>query len=139
MIAGASPDAIAVADCDFYHTMDLPISWLRTGQWDLRVRFDQYVGGVSLAGRTVLDVGAASGFLSFEAERRGATVTSFEAAHAGQYRVLPFAAPESAEQGKVLRGITSVVRSPAKRLLAGPPRAWVGSPLHPRRHLRPVP
>lgn len=47
--------------------------------WDLRGRFDEYIGHVPLEGRTVLDVGAASGFLSFEAEQRGAMVTSFDA------------------------------------------------------------
>jgi hypothetical protein len=67
-------------DCLFYHTMELPGVGLVAGSWDLRGRFDEYVGGVGLAGRSVLDVGTASGFLSFEAERRGArAVTSFEA------------------------------------------------------------
>jgi hypothetical protein len=33
----------------------------------------------------VLDVGAASGFLTFEAEKRGARITSFDAASADDY------------------------------------------------------
>jgi SAM-dependent methyltransferase len=65
-------------DCFFYHSMDVPDvparSGMRsiTGIWDLRGRFDDYVGGVDVTGKTVLDVGVATGFLSFEAERRGA-------------------------------------------------------------------
>src|SRR5262245_24558392 len=65
----------------FYHTMDLPgIGTVGEGNGrDLRGRFDEYVGNVNLSGKTLLDVGTASGFLSFEAEKRGAIVTSFDA------------------------------------------------------------
>jgi hypothetical protein len=65
----------------FYHAMDLPgVGQVGIEQgWDLRGRFDEYIGNVPLKDRTVLDVGAASGFLSFEAEKRGAIVTSFDA------------------------------------------------------------
>ena len=65
-------------DCWFYHVMDLPElgTVKHFGSWDLRGRFDEYVG--DLSGKTLVDVGCASGFLSFEAEKRGATVTSFD-------------------------------------------------------------
>jgi SAM-dependent methyltransferase len=56
----------------------------------LRGRFDDYIGGVKLRDRSVLDVGTASGFLSFEAERQGArSVTSFNAASASQLQRNP--------------------------------------------------
>lgn len=48
------------------------------GSWDLRGRFDEYVGHTRLSGKTLIDVGTASGFLTFEAEKRGAIVTSFD-------------------------------------------------------------
>jgi len=83
--------SIAAEDCDFYHSVDLPLSGPRVGLWDLRGRFDEYVAHQQFDGKTVLDVGTASGFLSFEAERRGATVTSFDAADATSWWVLPFA------------------------------------------------
>ena len=54
-------------DCYFYHTMDLPGVGVMRGHWDLRGRFADYVGGVDVEGKSVLDVGAATGFLSFEA------------------------------------------------------------------------
>lgn len=85
----ATPRHIADGSaCDFYHSIDLP-SGSHEGAWDLRGRFDDYTGRVPLAGKTVLDVGTASGFLTFEAERRGAIVTSFDAADAGQMFELP--------------------------------------------------
>jgi hypothetical protein len=69
--------------------MDLPGFGLVTGQWDLRGRFGDYVGRVPLSGRTVLDVGTASGFLSFEAEKRGAVVTGFDADVVTRYQHVP--------------------------------------------------
>ena len=77
-------------DCFFYHAMDLPGFGLVPGHWDLRGRFDDYVSGVDLAGKSVLDVGTATGFLSFEAEKKGASrVLSFDQNGAEQ-AFLPF-------------------------------------------------
>jgi hypothetical protein len=67
-----------VEECDFQHTMLLPTYGTQEGQWDLNDRFDDYTGRVPLAGKSVLDVGTATGFLMFEAEKRRATVTSFD-------------------------------------------------------------
>lgn len=78
-------------DCFFYHTMDLPDWGEVRGHWDLRGRFNEYIGGVNLAGKSVIDVGAATGFLSFAAEKGGATrVLSFDIADARQQTFLPF-------------------------------------------------
>src|SRR5688500_12516485 len=77
-------------DCYFYNTMDLPEFGLIHAHWDLRGRFDEYVGGVDVAGKSVLDIGAATGFLSFEAEKRGARVVSFDMDKGSQQTFLPF-------------------------------------------------
>jgi SAM-dependent methyltransferase len=78
-------------DCFFYHTMELPDLGVVQGQWDLRGRFDDYLGGVSVAGKSVIDIGTATGFLSFESEQRGASrVLSFDMADARQQRFIPF-------------------------------------------------
>jgi SAM-dependent methyltransferase len=78
-------------DCFFYHAMELPGFGVVRGHWDLRGRFDDYVGGVEVAGKSVLDIGTATGFLSFEAERRGASrVVSFDLSDARQQAFLPF-------------------------------------------------
>ena len=78
-------------DCFFYHAMELPGFGLVPAHWDLRGRFDDYVGGVNVVGKSILDVGAATGFLSFEAEKRGASrVLSFDMSEARQQTFLPF-------------------------------------------------
>src|SRR5438270_12875627 len=78
-------------ECFFYHTIELPGLGVVRGQWDLRERFEDYVGGVEVCGKTVLDVGTATGFLSFEAERRGAVrVVSFDMSDVRQQTLLPF-------------------------------------------------
>lgn len=60
--------------------------------WDIRGAFEGYIGGYPIAGKTLLDVGAASGFLTFEAERAGATVTSLEARSGADFTQVPHAA-----------------------------------------------
>jgi SAM-dependent methyltransferase len=78
-------------DCFFYHTMTLPEFGEVRGHWDLRGRFNEYIGGVELNGKSVLDVGTATGFLSFEAEKHGASrVVSFDIGDASQQAFLPF-------------------------------------------------
>jgi hypothetical protein len=37
--------------CWWYHSMDLPVFGMVSGHWDLRGRFDDYVGGVPLGAR----------------------------------------------------------------------------------------
>jgi SAM-dependent methyltransferase len=78
-------------DCFFYHTIELPEFGLVRGQWDLRGRFDDYVSNVSVSGKSVLDVGTATGFLSFESEKHGARrVVSFDLGDARQQMFIPF-------------------------------------------------
>lgn len=59
-------------ECVFYHSLDLPFSGYQKGHWDLRGKFKNYTNDVSFKNKIVLDVGTASGFLSFEAEKHGA-------------------------------------------------------------------
>jgi SAM-dependent methyltransferase len=77
-------------DCYWYHSLDLPDGRTVHGQWDLRGRFADYTSHAAMAGKRVLDVGTASGFLTWEAERAGADVVSFDLDHARRQRLLPF-------------------------------------------------
>jgi SAM-dependent methyltransferase len=67
------------AICHFYHQMDIPGHGLTVGaQWDLRDNTPAYLGGVDLAGKRVLEIGPASGYLTFFMEAQGAEVVSIE-------------------------------------------------------------
>ena len=63
-----------------------------TGPWDIgKVGFDQYIGNYTLRGKSVLDVGTASGYLAFSAERAGASrVTALEMESSREVCLIPF-------------------------------------------------
>jgi O-methyltransferase len=78
-----------ISEASFYHTMDLPGRGLVTGPWDLRGRLDKYLGRVDYAGSTVLEIGPASGCLTYEMERRGATVVAVDLPVTESYDCFP--------------------------------------------------
>lgn len=79
------------ADCQFYHTVDLPGGGVARGQWDLRARTSDYLGNVAFAGRSVLEIGPASGYLSFHMEAAGARVTCVEPTMERLWDIVPLA------------------------------------------------
>lgn len=76
-------------DCFFYHRIDIPGAGVVGEQWDLRDCIDNYLGGIDFRGKRVLDVGAASGYLTFAMEQRGAEVVSFDMADGAQWNLVP--------------------------------------------------
>jgi tRNA (mo5U34)-methyltransferase len=62
----------------WYHTIDLGHSIVTPGIYDHRPYLHHYGLPDDLLGKSVLDIGAASGFFAFEFERRGAQVTATE-------------------------------------------------------------
>lgn len=84
-------------DCTFYHSIDLPNETV-VGDWDLRPTIDAYLGNYDFAGKRVLDVGTAGGYLAFEAERRGASeVVAFDLANVESWDILPGSDPQTVE------------------------------------------
>lgn len=92
----AEPQLISSADeCYFYHTMDVPGHGTIEGEWDLRGSVDKYLGHFDFTGKRVLDVGAASGILSFHIEKQGAEVVSFDLSENFDWDIVPFAENDS--------------------------------------------
>jgi hypothetical protein len=86
--------------CDFYHVADLPDGTTTRGAWDLRSTVDQYLGNIGFAGKRVIEIGPASGFLSFHMERRGARVAVVEPPMESFWDLVPQAAVDLAETRK---------------------------------------
>ena len=72
-------DNISLEDCYFYHVMDIPgLNEPPKGSFDLRKGVDEYLGHVDFKNKTVLELGPASGFLTFHIEKMGGDVTSID-------------------------------------------------------------
>ncbi|MEQ8934773.1 MAG: hypothetical protein RIE56_03150 [Amphiplicatus sp.] len=88
--AYAEPRKIPTSDnLFFYHSIDLPGQTIE-GDWDLRGDAHAYLGNVDYRGKRCLDMGAGSGFLSFEMEKLGASeVVSFDIGRGADWNIVP--------------------------------------------------
>lgn len=80
-----------LSDCDFYHTTDIRGYGLVESKWDLRQGIDAYLGRAKFEGKRVLEMGTASGFVSFNMERKGADVVAYDLSDQQASDVIPFA------------------------------------------------
>jgi SAM-dependent methyltransferase len=80
-----------LAECYFYHTTELPGIGVVEGEWDLRANLGAYLGQVNVAGKRVLDLGTASGFLTFAMERMGAEVVGYDLSEEYEWDIVPYA------------------------------------------------
>lgn len=78
-------------DCTFYHVTELPDGETTDGGWDLRGCEKDYLGGVELDGRRVLEMGPATGHLTFYMESQGVDVVAFDAGFDRAVDLLPVA------------------------------------------------
>lgn len=76
--------------CYFYHTMEVPGYQRVEGEWDFTKSVNQYLGGVKLKGKRVLDLGTASGFFSFYMESKGAIVTAYDLSTKESWDIVPY-------------------------------------------------
>ena len=78
------------AECHFYHAMDIPgYGPVPHPLWDLRGSEAEYLGHVDLKGKRVLEIGPATGYLSFYMESQGAEVVSVELSPDLSWDVVP--------------------------------------------------
>src|SRR5947209_10776090 len=88
----ATPQKVEdLADCYFHRSIELTGRGVMEGQdWDLRGGVDECLGNVDFAGQRVLEIGPASGFLTFEMEKRGADVISVEVTDEHGWDFVPY-------------------------------------------------
>jgi tRNA (mo5U34)-methyltransferase len=79
-LGALSPEQLREASKDYYwyHSVDLGQGVTAKGDYDMNEYLAHYHFPANMSGMKVLDVGRASGFFSFEFERRGADVTATE-------------------------------------------------------------
>jgi hypothetical protein len=65
---------VQLEDCYFYHCVRLPDGSFVEGPWDLLDNELEYLGGIDVTGRSVLEFGPASGWLTLWMTDRGAEV-----------------------------------------------------------------
>jgi hypothetical protein len=70
--------------------MDIPGYGLVKGEWDLRAGHRKYLGHVELAGKRVLEVGTASGYLGLQMEASGAEVVAYDLSENHVWDVVPY-------------------------------------------------
>ncbi len=80
-----------VNDCFFYHSFD-DIEGVGSidGEWDLRSGVESYTGHYSFAGKHVLEVGPASGFVTAFMESAGAKVVCMDLNKDVDFECVPF-------------------------------------------------
>jgi O-methyltransferase len=81
---------LLISDCEFYHTIEFPDGKIIEGAWDLRGHEMEYLGNLPLTGKTVLEFGPASGFLSRAIAESGAALTVFDLAIGSSPEIMPF-------------------------------------------------
>ena len=99
MLAEAHAD-LSIDDCYFYHTMEFSDGQVCEGSWDLRGGEREYLGYIDFTGQTVLELGPATGYLSFFMERMGAQVVCFDLAKGMTHEVLPLPGLDIAREEK---------------------------------------
>ena len=92
-----------IADCYFYHTMDVPGYGHVQGQWDLRNREAEYLGNISLRGKRVLEIGTASGVLCFHMERQGAEVIAYDLSDKQDWDMVPYSRLGGEGRGRAVK------------------------------------
>jgi SAM-dependent methyltransferase len=89
------------SECYFYHSIELPGHGLQEGEWDLRSTADQYLGNYPFAGKRVLEIGSANGFLSFHMERQGAEVVAYDLSGEQSWDLVPARGNEAASEAEL--------------------------------------
>jgi tRNA (mo5U34)-methyltransferase len=115
------------ADIDryyWYHTVALP-GVVTPGMYDFRDSLGAFGFHDDLRGKTVLDVGSATGFFAFEFERRGADVVSVELPSLEQLDRFP-----GQETSSLLRRIEHMIVPHSDDILAGLKHRYSPQQLH---------
>lgn len=80
----------SVEECLFYSTMAYPSGFQSVGEWEIGEHLNRYTGKQDWQDKSVLEIGPASGQITFYLESRGASVTAVDVAPGKTWELLPF-------------------------------------------------
>jgi hypothetical protein len=95
----------------FYQAIDLPGIGGVPGVWDHRGTENVYLAETDFSGLSVIDVGPANGFWSFEMERRGAKVTAVELGPTDDWDAVPHGGTPEDGLGDILKSHVETVHN----------------------------
>ena len=104
----------------FYHTQEFPDGETVEGNFDLRAGVDDYIGNLDYNGKRVIEIGPASGVISFAMEERGADVVSIDLPVDGNRDIVPYA---GVDQSAVMVRQMSHLEKVRNSYLVFPPQA----------------
>jgi SAM-dependent methyltransferase len=82
----AKPRTVSsINECEFYHTTEIPGIGLVEGQWDLRRGAEQYLGNYDFTDKRVLEIGPATGYLTFYMEKSAREVVTVDLPLEGRF------------------------------------------------------
>jgi hypothetical protein len=92
-------------ECEFFHVIDLPGEEPTEGSWDFRKTEAEYHGGFSFKGKTVLEIGTATGSHAFWMEKQGASVTPYDLSPAFSWDIMATAEQDAVEVEQMMHPI----------------------------------
>lgn len=92
-------------ECAFYHVIDLPGETPTPGQWDFRKTESEYHGGFKFKGKTVLEIGSATGSHAFWMEREGAHVTPYDLSPRHSWDIMPTSDQDAGQVERTMRSV----------------------------------
>lgn len=101
----------SLENCAFYHTIDIPGFGTQHGMWDLRSNVAKYLGQVDLAGKRVLELGTANGYLCFHMEQQGADVIAFDIAPDQVSDIVPYARADTKQRANDMQPWLEQIRN----------------------------
>ena len=102
---------LTISDCYFYHTTAIPGHETVPGEWDLSQGVEDYLGHVDMRGKSVLDVGTATGFLTFHMEGAGARVISYDLSEAQSWDIVPLSGIDAAEHARIRKAHIAAINN----------------------------
>ncbi len=90
-------------ECAFFHVIDLPGEEPTPGQWDFRYTEREYHGSFDFKGKTVLEIGTATGSHAFWMEKEGAVVTPYDLSPSHSWDIMPTSDQDYREVERTMR------------------------------------